>query len=381
METWDVIVAGAGQAGCAAAWDLAAGGARVLLLHGGPDRAKPCAGGLTIKALRRYRFAIDEVIRERVERMRLGHDGRGTVEVSAASTFCVMTHRRELDDLCRRRARERGAVWRVDGVRSLRQDTDGATLTMAGGDTLRARWLIAADGAHSPIRRLLQGQSPVPGAMALEAHVPRDAARSYPLMTLDFQTVPGGYGWLFPKGDHINVGLYVHHRDRARLTRDRLADYARRALGSDALEQVGGYPLGTWLTRRPPRCGRVLFAGDAARAADCMTGEGIAQALETGELAARIAAASGPAAAGDAAAAYRAAIRRGMAIDDWLSSRFSAVLAAERGMRGWFRLANASAGSRRRFVHWMFEDYPRAGLITPWRWHRGFLHPPGPYPG
>ncbi len=61
-------------------------------------------------------------------------------------------------------------------------------------------------------------------------------------MTLDFQEVPGGYGWLFPKGDHINVGLYVWRRDRARLAREHLADYARRTLGSDALEEVGGYP-------------------------------------------------------------------------------------------------------------------------------------------
>ncbi|HCE40601.1 MAG: FAD-dependent oxidoreductase [Alcanivorax sp.] len=287
MPNWDVIVAGAGQAGCAAAWDLAAGGARVLLLHGGPERPKPCAGGLTIKALRRYRFPLDAVIRERVDRVAMSRSGEPPVTAGAAAPFCVMTHRRELDALCREQARARGAGWHVTaGVRAVRQDHQGVTLISAEGETLRATWLIAADGAHSPVRRALQGQPPAAPAMALEGHLPRERARRYPPMTLDFQEVPGGYGWLFPKGDHINVGLYVWRRDRARLAREHLADYARRTLGSDALEEVGGYPLGTWLARRPPRCGRVLFVGDAAGSTEPLLGEGIYGALVSGQLAA-----------------------------------------------------------------------------------------------
>ncbi|MBL7249727.1 NAD(P)/FAD-dependent oxidoreductase [Alloalcanivorax marinus] len=287
MVHWDVIVAGAGQAGCAAAWDLAAGGARVLLLHGGPERPKPCAGGLTIKALRRYRFPVDAVIRERVDRVAMSRAGGPRVLAGAAVPFCVMTHRRELDALCRERALARGAEWRaVAGVRAVRQGAAGVTLTTSEGEVLRATWLVAADGAHSPVRRLLQGQPAASPAMALEGHLPRAKARHYPPMTLDFQEVPGGYGWLFPKGDHINVGLYVWRRDRARLGRDHLADYARRALGSGALEEVAGYPLGTWLARRSPRCGRVLFVGDAAGSTEPLLGEGIYGALVSGQLAA-----------------------------------------------------------------------------------------------
>lgn len=288
MSHWDVIVAGAGQAGCAAAWDLAAGGARVLLLHGGPARAKPCAGGLTMKAVYRYRFPIDEVVRERIDRLTLGRFDHGRVSVASAAPFCVMTHRRELDALCRERAREQGADWRQSaGIGALRQDDRGITLTTMDGERLHADHLIAADGAHSPLRRLLQGHFPAPGAVALEAHLPRGKARHYPPMGLDFQEIKGGYGWLFPKGDHINLGLYVWHRDRARPTIAALKDYARRTLGSDALEEVGGYPLGTWLNQRPPRCGRVLFAGDAAGATEPLLGEGIYGAVISGQLAAQ----------------------------------------------------------------------------------------------
>lgn len=275
MDLWDVIVAGAGQAGCAAAWDLAAGGARVLLLHGGPARAKPCAGGLTLKVVNRYRFAIDAVVRERIDQLALSRAGRGRARAGTAAPFCVMTHRRELDDLCRLRARQRGADWRRSaGVRALAADRDGVTLTTQEGDRLRGRYLIAADGAHSPLRRLLHGQGPVSGAVALEAHLPREEADYYPPMTLDFEQVPGGYGWLFPKGDHVNLGLYVWRRDRARPTIAALRDYARRTLG-------------TWLHRRPPVGARILFVGDAAGATEPLLGEGIYGAVLSGQLAAQ----------------------------------------------------------------------------------------------
>lgn len=289
MNHWDVIVVGAGQAGCAAAWDLAAGGGRVLLLHTGPARAKPCAGGLTIKALQRYRFPVDAVIRERIDQLALSRAGRqqGMVKAPTGASFCVMTHRPELDELCRQQARERGADWwHSAGVRRLHQDHQGLGLTTLEGDVLSADYLVAADGAHSPVRRLLHGDTRVPGALALEGHLPRERASIHPPMTLDFQEVAGGYGWLFPKGDHVNLGLYVWQRGRAKPTRALLADYARRSLGSDQLESLGGYPLGTWLHKRPVACGRVLFAGDAAGATEPLLGEGIYGALLTGQAAA-----------------------------------------------------------------------------------------------
>jgi flavin-dependent dehydrogenase len=124
----------------------------------------------------------------------------------------------------------------------------------------------------------------------------------------------------------------------------------------------------------------VLFAGDAARASDSMTGEGIAQALETGALAARTVAAWGPEAPGRAAASYRSTIRRGMAWDDMISGAFSKVLRGQRGSNAWFDLAAFGDRSRRVFARWMFEDYPRAAPITPWRWHPGLLSGRGAWP-
>jgi 2-polyprenyl-6-methoxyphenol hydroxylase-like FAD-dependent oxidoreductase len=125
--------------------------------------------------------------------------------------------------------------------------------------------------------------------------------------------------------------------------------------------------------------GRVLFAGDAARACDPMTGEGIAQALETAELAAGAIAAAGPDRPGAAAARYERQIRWGLAVDDRLARDLSRVLAHERGANGALRIAGAAGWCRQHFARWMFEDYPRAVFVTPHRWRRDLFRRPGPY--
>ena len=110
--------------------------------------------------------------------------------------------------------------------------------------------------------------------------------------------------------------------------------------------------------------GRALFVGDAARASDPMTGEGIGQALETGVLAADAIDAGG---AFDApgAARYERAVRRSLAVDNRLAALLSRALSHRKGARGAVRIAGPRAWTRRNFARWLFEDYPRAVLLTP----------------
>ena len=125
--------------------------------------------------------------------------------------------------------------------------------------------------------------------------------------------------------------------------------------------------------------GRVLFVGDAARAPDSMTGEGIGQALETGALAAAAIVAGSPQAPATVARSYEHAVKTGLAIDDSVALALSRVLGHPRGARGAVRLADATDWTRRNFARWMFEDYPRAILATPHRWYPKMLHGPGAF--
>src|SRR5207248_4421712 len=80
--------------------------------------------------------------------------------------------------------------------------------------TLAARAIVAADGANGTATRKLGLGGDIVHGVALEgnvAHTHVDAARYEGRMVLEFGVVPGGYAWVFPKGDHVNVGVGGWH--------------------------------------------------------------------------------------------------------------------------------------------------------------------------
>jgi flavin-dependent dehydrogenase len=113
-------------------------------------------------------------------------------------------------------------------------------------------------------------------------------------------------------------------------------------------------------------------------ASDVMTGEGIGQALLTGRLAAE--AILAPEDAATVADRYRRSVRHHLVADHRMSALLGRVLARPRGARGSMAiLAHSGAWGRRNFARWMFEDEPRAIVLTPSRWHRRFLARPGAF--
>ena len=109
-----------------------------------------------------------------------------------------------------------------------------------------------------------------------------------------------------------------------------------------------------------------------------MTGEGIGQALVTGRWAAEALLAHGhdPEAG---RAAYELEVRRDLAVDHRFAERLAVILSSPLGARGAVRMAGLSDWTRRNFARWLFEDYPRALMLTPSRWHRGMFSGPGAY--
>jgi flavin-dependent dehydrogenase len=105
---------------------------------------------------------------------------------------------------------------------------------------------------------------------------------------IEFGALPGGYGWVFPKGDHVNVGIGGWEKEGPRL-RTALAELCRaHGAAPDELEDVRGYRLPL---RAPDAClarGRGLVVGDAAGLIDPVSGDGMFE----GFLSARDAAAS-----------------------------------------------------------------------------------------
>jgi geranylgeranyl reductase family protein len=361
---WDAIVVGAGPAGCAAAYDLAAAGHRVLLVDKARfPRPKACAGGLTAKAVKALRYSIDPVVRHTVREIHLEHRSApgGVLAIRRSKPVCAMTVRSELDAYCLDQTCRRGAVFRRIGpILSLREEADRVLLRLEGEpDPLIGRLLLGADGVHSRVRALVGEAAWFRTGFALEANVPYSVTgRTFPLV-FDFAPVAGGYGWLFPRNDHVNVGLYSAGPAMAPepavddsgmpgtrscsaparvdpapiIDRALLADYIAARCGTREHDRAAGQFLGMGASGYTPSASRILLAGDAAGFVDPLTGEGIHGAIASGQAAA--AAMLGHLRrGGDAAGLYTAKLSRlraDLAVAERAARRFYAR--PERGFR------------------------------------------------
>ena len=286
MQTWDAIVVGAGPAGCAAAYDLAAAGREVLLLERAIfPRQKACAGGLTLKTVQALRYSVDPVVRQKISHMRLERDGSRSSVLRRRSPYCYMTVRQEFDDYCLRQTLAVGAKFQhIRAIEAVSEDNSGVILR-ADGQELRARFLVGADGVHSRVRQLTDGgKGWFWRAFALEAVVPMaDAAEKE--LVFDFAPVRDGYGWVFPKGDHVNVGLYSYAPEE-KIDRSRLAAYIHRRFGTVSAEDMIGQYAGFGAAQHKILPTRTFLVGDAGGFVDPLTGEGIYFAIASGQAAA-----------------------------------------------------------------------------------------------
>ncbi len=168
--------------------------------------------------------------------------------------------------------------------------------------------VIGADGANGIIAKCVGLRKVRALAIAIEAEVPHEWGSGHEdlrpeICHLEYGAIPQGYAWVFPKGDHLNVGAGVFRprsggRDRGDAEvsvkvelRKAILDYLRM-LGVPKAEnelKFNAHPLPIWngLDRIQTRDNRVLLAGDSAGLINPFFGDGILHALKSGQIAAR----------------------------------------------------------------------------------------------
>ena len=289
---FDVVVVGCGPAGATAAYRLASAGARVLMLEKEAlPRDKVCGGGVSAKAIREAPFPLLPVVERHARSALVAYGGASAVPCERPG-IGGMTRRAVLDSFMTGKAVAAGAVLRErSAFEGFEQHGDALEVRTSGG-TVAARVLVGADGVHSRVRRqLFPGPAP-PAVAAVEALLwpaPGMLEVVGDTCVFDLGAIPGGYGWIFPKRDHLNVGLYrfVKRPDNVDM-RALLEGYIARTPVLRSYERIAvkGYPIPV----RPvaPRLASrgVVLVGDAAGVADPLFGEGIYFAIRSGNLAA-----------------------------------------------------------------------------------------------
>ncbi|TMG02032.1 MAG: NAD(P)/FAD-dependent oxidoreductase [Chloroflexi bacterium] len=322
MATYDAVVAGAGPAGSTAARLLAERGASVLLLDKQRfPRDKPCGGGVTLRAAAVQDIDLSPVIERTIYGARFSLRLGESFDRTYAKPLTYMTQRCRLDAHLAEKAAGAGAEFHDgESMRSVQADglageqtspsarpealegPRGATTPRSpkrpkptpitigtSHSTYNARVLIGADGANGVTARAAGLNPHSEEAVALEGNLPfspdiPEDWREY--VGIDLGGLAGGYGWVFPKSEHLNTGVgawkYATFTLRPKLTQLCI----RYGFDASRLENLRGHHLPLRTAHSPIAIGPIALVGDAAGLIDPLSGEGIHMAFASGRLAA-----------------------------------------------------------------------------------------------
>ncbi|MDH7499819.1 MAG: geranylgeranyl reductase family protein [candidate division NC10 bacterium] len=288
-----VAVVGGGPSGSSAAFHLAHAGIETYLLEKSLQGEKPCGGGILPALITEFHLPQDLLERKVHQVQLLGPSGRPVI-INLHRGFIGTTSRSLLDRYLRNRAQRAGALLVAGQCLSFRQSTHGVTLryrTPQGEEGLEADLLVAADGANSTIAAQLKVRSDlILTTLQEHIHLPPEGMAPFEDHCeghLNSLISPDFAGWVFPKGRYITIGIATHSpkaRQLPSLLRNFKELLGERLKGGRLLRRESFplplKPLSHWVY------GRVLLVGDAAGLVLPVTGEGIYNAMKSGQMAA-----------------------------------------------------------------------------------------------
>ncbi|MCK7628150.1 geranylgeranyl reductase family protein [Streptomyces sp. RS10V-4] len=346
QQVWDVVVVGAGPAGASAAHAAACAGRRVLLLEKADlPRYKTCGGGIIGPSRDSLPPGFELPLRDRVHAVTFSLNGRLTRTRRSKQMLFGLINRPEFDAALVESAKDAGArvrtgatVARVEQHGTNVPDRRTVAVVLADGEVLLARAVVGADGSASRIGAHVGVKvDQVDLGLEAEIPVPETVAEDWAgRVLLDWGPLPGSYGWVFPKGDTLTVGV-ISARGEGAATKRYLEDFIGR-LGLAGFEPKisSGHLTRCRADDSPLSRGRVLVCGDAAGLLEPWTREGISFALRSGRLAGewavRIAEAPDAVDARRQALNYAFAIKAGLGVEMGVGRRMLAVFTRRPGM-------------------------------------------------
>ncbi|WP_328908688.1 geranylgeranyl reductase family protein [Streptomyces sp. NBC_00234] len=294
-SVWDVVVVGAGPAGASAAYAAAVAGRRVLLLEKAElPRYKTCGGGIIGYSRDSLPPGFELPLQDRVHAVTFSLNGKFARTRRSRRMLFGLINRPEFDAGLVEHAQKAGAelrtgvaVQRVEQHGSAVPDRRTVAVVLTGGETVLARAVVGADGSAGRIGAHVGVKlDQVDLGLEAEIPVPETVAEDWAgRVLIDWGPMPGSYGWVFPKGDTLTVGVISARGDGAG-TKRYLEDFiARLGLAGFEPKISSGHLTRCRSDDSPLSRGRVVVCGDAAGLLEPWTREGISFALRSGRLA------------------------------------------------------------------------------------------------
>src|SRR5690242_7957383 len=278
-----VAILGGGPAGAFAAEQLASAGLNVILFDEKLAWEKPCGGGLTHKAYSQYPFLLENSTPKRFVRETMLSAPRAGEACLKMDEPLLIYSRFDLNNMLLERAGRAGAQIEKARITALTRYGSGWQLRTNSG-IADADFCVVATGARNPLREVGTQLQPQDAMSALGYYIPGEQDR------IDIQFLPNleGYIWVFPRCEHLSVGICGKGEPAAAL-RKRLEDYMNRkgiawkgsAFYSHLLPSLG---TAAWKRNRVAGDGW-MAVGDAAGLVDPITGEGLYYAIRSADLA------------------------------------------------------------------------------------------------
>ncbi|MBI5866680.1 MAG: NAD(P)/FAD-dependent oxidoreductase [candidate division Zixibacteria bacterium] len=291
--THDLVIIGGGPAGSAAAYRAAKRGAKVLVLEKrAMPRPKLCGGWVSRYALGLLPFAIPPEIIEAPFRSMEITDGESTLIHSPQEPLGIFVDRATFDQFLLEQAQEAGAEVRWEKALAIQTQSAGLRVKTREAEYDTSGVIIATGAAGDLIKTVRPPDTAHESAACLEQRVPAEYAEQLNISRGEGRffigAVPHGFGWVLHHGAYLLVGVGQRRDSDSALVPNFLGLWDRLALPTTLIGPIrptghiipfGGHP-------RQIARGRCLLAGDAAGMVDAQSGEGIAGAIESGQLAA-----------------------------------------------------------------------------------------------
>lgn len=269
-------------------------GIQVLILEKQAfPRYKPCGGALNVRAVNALDVDVSPVVENTI------YGGWITYCMEEPFTHCFdrplayTVSRERFDHFLLRHAIGSGcAVHEGVRVADVQFCADGVAVRSSGG-TYCGRAVVGADGAFGVVAKSIGLMGDAFIAIAIESEVevhPRDLEQWKHVVHVDLGSMRSGYGWVFPKADHLSIGAgaaLAHARELKAYYRQ-FTERWRRSARQYHVVTKRGHRLP--VRRKDARIQRdqVLLVGDAAGLLDPLDGEGIYYAIRSAQLAADV---------------------------------------------------------------------------------------------